>query len=217
MAPGVIVETTRRLRTGRVGEVMFTGIVEEMGRIESVVPTADGFQIRIRARLARGVPVGASVAVEGTCLTATATDGDMITVEVVPETLDRTSLGRFEPGDAVNLERAMPASGRFDGHVVQGHVDGVGTVAEVVSDGDGVRVRVECPERLLRYVVDKGSITVNGVSLTVASLDPRGFGVALIPHTLAVTTLGRLGTGDAVNLEVDILAKYVERLLEARA
>lgn len=196
---------------------MFTGIVEEKGRVESIESTADGIRIRISADLVTAdLAVGASVAVQGTCLTATTVAPDGFTVDVIPETLDRTSLGGLDVGSDVNLERAMPANGRFDGHVVQGHVDAVGTVRSVESDSTGVRISVDCDTGLLRHVVEKGSITVSGVSLTVAGVDEAGFSVALIPHTLSITTLGSLSTGDPVNLEVDILAKYVERLLETR-
>lgn len=197
---------------------MFTGIVEEMGRVESVVPSGEGLRLRIHAvTVVSDLPIGSSVAVDGVCLTVVEVDGDALQVDVVPETMSRTTLGRLGVGDPVNLERAMAASGRFDGHVVQGHVDGVGSISSISAHGDDVRFGVECPPDLLRYVVEKGSITVSGVSLTVAALGPDGFEVALIPHTLAVTSLGRREAGDAVNLEVDILAKYVERLLEARA
>jgi riboflavin synthase len=134
---------------------------------------------------------------------------------VVLETLDRTNLGALQSGDPVNLELPMPASGRFDGHIVQGHVDGVGEVVSVVSEGEGRRMTIGAPEGLMRYLVEKGSVTVDGVSLTVAALTELGFEVALIPHSLTVTTLGLRQAGQKVNLEVDVLAKYVERLLKA--
>jgi len=142
-------------------------------------------------------------------------DGQLA-VDIVPETLARSTLGSLVPGGKVNIERPMRADGRFDGHIVQGHVDGVGTVREVSVDGGGVVMRVGAPEELMPYVVEKGSITIDGVSLTIAGLSEGGFDVALIPHTLEVTTLGLLKPGDTVNLEMDVLAKYVERLLRAR-
>lgn len=196
---------------------MFTGIVEERGRIAAFDRTDDGTTVRIEARsVVRGVAVGDSVAVDGACLTVTAVDDGSFTVHAVPETLRRTTLGDRRPGDGVNLERAMPADGRFDGHVVQGHVDGAGTVRSVEAEGEGVRMTIGVPAHLARYLVEKGSVTVDGVSLTVAAMVDDGFQVALIPHTLAVTTLGERTTGDRVNLETDVLAKYVERLLEVR-
>ena len=196
---------------------MFTGIVEERGRIAAFDRTDDGTTVRIEARsVVRGVAVGDSVAVDGACLTVTAVDDGSFTVHAVPETLRRTTLGDRRPGDGVNLERAMPADGRFDGHVVQGHVDGAGTVRSVEAEGEGVRMTIGVPAHLARYLVEKGSVTVDGVSLTVAAMVDDGFQVALIPHTLAVTTLGERTTGDRVNLETDVLAKYVDRLLEVR-
>ena len=164
------------------------------------------------------LPVGASLAVNGVCLTAVSVSDDTVTLDIVPETLQRTNLGELEVGGQVNLERPMPAGGRFDGHIVQGHVDGVGTVTEVATDPDGgVVMTVQVPEALLRYLVEKGSVTIDGVSLTVAALTAEGFTVALIPATLAVTTLRDLRAGDPVNLEGDPLGKRVQRWLAARA
>lgn len=195
---------------------MFTGIVEEQGRIASISEGEDAATLRIETRaVLEGLAIGDSVSVDGTCLTVTSVEAGAFTVQVVPETRNRTTLGDRRPGDEVNLERAMPASGRFDGHVVQGHVDGTGVVRSVESEDGGVRMTIDTPTPLLRYLVEKGSVTVDGVSLTVASLTAGGFEVALIPHTLEVTTLGDRGPGQRVNLEVDILAKYVERMLEA--
>jgi riboflavin synthase len=160
--------------------------------------------------------VGDSIAVNGVCLTAVAVDPPgTISVEAVPETLRRSNLGGLERGDRVDLERPLAAAGRFDGHVVQGHVDGIGTVRAVGVEGESRRYWFDVPPPLLRYLVEKGSVAVDGVSLTVSAVDAGGFEVVLIPHTLRETVLGLRGPGDVVNLEVDVLAKYVERLLEA--
>lgn len=196
---------------------MFTGIVEHLGTVTTVdeVPRGRTFQVDA-GPLAADVAVGDSIAVNGVCLTAVTVSPPTVTFQVMGETLDRTSLGRLSGGEGVNLERPMAASGRFDGHIVQGHIDGVATVRSVETDGEGARMWVDIPNGLLHYVVEKGSVTLDGVSLTVAGVDDCGLEVALIPHTLAVTTLGRRQPGEAVNLEVDVLAKYVERLLEAR-
>ena len=193
---------------------MFTGIVEATGVIVDAADFDGGTRFVIACPdVTEGLDVGDSVAVQGACLTATEIVDGRFSVALVTETLQRTSLGTFRPDDPVNLERAMPANGRFDGHIVQGHVDGVGTVRDVTPDGEGRRVTITSPPQLLRYVVEKGSITVDGVSLTVAGLHGDSFEVALIPHTLEVTTLGALAPASPVNLEVDILAKYVERLM----
>ena len=193
---------------------MFTGIVAEVGRIERVEPLEQGRRLVVRAgEVLAGLDVGDSIALNGACLTAVAVGEGWFAAEAVHETLIRTNLGELEPGSGVDLERPMAAAGRFDGHIVQGHVDGVGTIASVVGEGESRRIRVTCPPGLLRYVAEKGSITVDGISLTVTAVDPAGFEVVLIPHTLEVTVLGEKGPGDRVNLEVDILAKYVERLV----
>lgn len=195
---------------------MFTGIVEQIGSVEHVADNEIGRRIVLSAPGVGDLPVGASISVNGVCLTAVETDDDNLAVDVIPETLQRTNLGTLMNASQVNLERPMPADGRFDGHIVQGHIDGVGTVAAIDrSDDGGVVMTVDIPEALQRYLVEKGSITIDGVSLTVASLTEAGFSVALIPHTLEVTTLGLRNPGDTVNLEVDVLAKYVERLLRA--
>ncbi len=197
---------------------MFTGIVEEMGRVARLVPAAQGVRIDVDGpRVSAGLEVGGSIAVNGVCLTVVATTPTGFSADVVKETLDRTNLGDLQPGSTVDLERPMPASGRFDGHIVQGHVDGVGRVTGVTPEGEGVRMAITMPDRLERFAVEKGSMTVDGVSLTIAALVAGGFVVALIPHTLAVTVLGSRQPGDLVNLEVDVIAKYVERLLEERA
>ncbi|MEX1043449.1 MAG: riboflavin synthase [Acidimicrobiia bacterium] len=196
---------------------MFTGIVEATGVIVDVTGSDGDRRFVIEApHLTEGLRIGDSISVEGACLTATTVSDTRFGVDLVAETLSRTTLGSVQSGELVNLERAMSANGRFDGHIVQGHVDGVGAVRRITAAGGGRRIEISCPPSILRYVVEKGSITVNGVSLTVVSVDSDGFEVALIPHTLEVTTLGRLSESAPVNLEVDILAKYVERLMESR-
>lgn len=196
---------------------MFTGIVREVGRVAAVEGDASGLDVTIEAPLtASRIEIGGSVSIDGVCLTAESVESNVMAFHAVSETLSRSSLGRLQPGDAVNLEPALCAGEPFGGHIVQGHVDGVGTVRSVSPEGDGLRILIDAPLDLLRYCVEKGSITVAGVSLTIASLDESGFGLALIPHTLSVTTLGSLEPGQEVNLEVDVLAKYVERLLGAR-
>ena len=196
---------------------MFTGIVEERGTVESIETTPDGARLRIRAReVLEGAVLGDSTAVNGCCLTIVALDpADPPTwweADVSGETVARTNIGRTQPGDPVNLERPVRLMDRLGGHLVQGHVDDVGEVVRAVPD-----LAVRVPERLLRYIIEKGSITVDGVSLTVVEPLPDGFTVAVIPHTSAVTTLGARGPGDLVNLEVDLIAKYTERLLTHEA
>ena len=193
---------------------MFTGIVRERGRVTAVERGAGGVRLRVAVpRTAAGVAVGDSVAVGGVCLTVVDSAGDELSFDAVPETLGRTALGRLAAGDEVNVEPAVRAGEPLGGHVMQGHVDGVGRVRSVDPEGDGRRIWVDAPAEVLRYCVEKGSVAVDGASLTVAALDGKGFAVALIPHTLAETTLGALAPGDEVNLEADVLAKYVERLL----
>jgi riboflavin synthase len=194
---------------------MFTGIIEQLGSVEDVADNEIGRRLVLSAPGIGELPIGASISVNGVCLTAVETKNDSVSVDVVPETMQRTNLGSLTPGNQVNLERPMPANGRFDGHIVQGHVDGVGTVSAIDrTDDGGVAMTIETPESLRRYLVEKGSVTIDGVSLTVASITEEGFGVALIPHTLDMTTLGLRNHGDTVNLEMDVLAKYVERLLQ---
>ena len=194
---------------------MFTGIVEEKGTVVRTEPAEQGLRILVDApRVAGALAIGDSIAVNGVCLTVVETSSSGFSADVVKETLDRTNLGALRPGSTVDLERPMPASGRFDGHIVQGHVDGVGRVARLTAEGESVRMAITIPAGLARYAVEKGSMTVDGVSLTIAGLTETGFEVALIPHTLAVTVLGERQPGDLVNLEVDVIAKYVERLLE---
>ena len=190
---------------------MFTGLVREVG---TVVSFEDG---RLRIESAIAAAIGDSVAIDGVCLTVVDGDRKTLAFDAVPETLARTTLGSLRPGEPVNLEPALKAGEALGGHYVQGHVDGVGRIRSVEPEGDGQRVWVEAPPEILRYCVEKGSIAVDGVSLTVADLDDDGFAVALVPHTLAVTTLGRVATGDEVNLESDVLAKYVEKLTGLRS
>jgi riboflavin synthase len=192
---------------------MFTGLVEEGGVIASVAPGGASARLVIAASaVLDGLRTGDSVAVNGACLTAVEVTGDGFAGDAVAETLRRTNLGDLGPGDRVNLERPMRLGDRLDGHLVQGHVDGVGTVAAARPEGESTVLEVTAPPDLLRYVVEKGSVAVDGVSLTVAARLPDGFSVALIPHTMAVTTLGPQAVGRAVNLEVDVVAKYVESL-----
>lgn len=194
---------------------MFTGIVEHRGSVLSIEGADEGMTMVLDIGPLSGMELGGSIAVNGVCLTTIATDNGRLSVDVVSETLIRSTLGELRPGDPVNLERPMRADGRFDGHIVQGHVDGVGLVVRIDEEGAGRRVTVRVPRGLIRYVIDKGSLTVDGVSLTVAGVNGDEVGMALIPHTLQVTTLGLRAVGEKVNLEVDVLAKYVEKLLKA--
>jgi riboflavin synthase len=189
---------------------VFTGIVRELGRVEGLEEVGDSVRLRVHApETAAGAHVGDSVAVNGVCLTAVEVADGVVAFDAVAETLRRTSLGRLEPGAPVNVEPPLRAGEPLGGHFVQGHVDGVGRVRR--ADGEGLEI--EAGREVLRYCVEKGSVTVEGVSLTVAALTGETFSVALIPHTRAVTTLGSLSEGDEVNLEADVLAKHVERLL----
>jgi len=195
---------------------MVTGIVEELGTIAGVDRGTDSARLTVRGPLVTSDAThGASIAVNGVCLTVVEHADGEFTVDVMAETLSRSSLGSLRAGDRVNLERAMAAGGRFGGHVVQGHVDGTAQVLERVPGDRWEILRLILPAGLARYVVEKGSITVDGVSLTVASVVDTSFTVSLIPTTLDLTTLGHKGIGDLVNLEVDVLAKYVERLMSA--
>ena len=193
---------------------MFTGIIRERGRILTVDGGAGGVRLRLQAPHTAGrVAVGDSVSVNGVCLTAVAVGDGALAFDAVPETLRRSSLGRLAPGDEVNIEPALRVGEPLGGHYVQGHVDGVGRVRSVAPAGDDVIVWIDEVPDLLRYLVVKGSVAADGVALTVTDVDDDGFAVALVPHTLAATTLAALAPGDPVNLEVDVLAKYVERLL----
>ncbi len=193
---------------------MFTGIVKELGEVAAVETSAEGARLRIRAELAEELGAGDSIAVDGACLTATSVTGDEFEADVMHQTLELTTLGELEPGSRVNLELPLRASDRLGGHVVQGHVDGTGTVAELSDDGFAQRLRVELPDELLPYVVEHGSIAIQGVSLTVAALTDDAVEVSLIPETLERTTLGAVGPGDRLNIECDVLARYVRRQLE---
>ena len=193
---------------------MFTGIVEELGTIRSIRRGAASAVLSIGAEaVLSDLRIGDSVAVNGVCLTATGVDRSGFTADVMHETLQRSSLGALGPGSRVNLERAMAADGRFGGHIVSGHIDGTGTIAERRRDDNAVWYTVSASPALLRYIVEKGSIAIDGISLTVASVEADRFSVSVIPHTAAVTLLGAKGPGDVVNLETDIIGKYVERLL----
>jgi riboflavin synthase len=193
---------------------MFTGIVRELGVVEDWEGGPDGARIALRApQTAATASIGDSIALDGCCLTATAVDGAVLRFEAVPETLARTTLGRLRKGAQVNVEPALRVGEPLGGHIVQGHVDGLGRVRAVTPEGDGLRLEIEVDDGILRYCVHKGSIALSGASLTIAAVNEGSFEIALIPHTLEVTNLGRLEPGDEVNLEVDVLAKYVERLL----
>ncbi|MEP7191690.1 MAG: riboflavin synthase [Actinomycetota bacterium] len=193
---------------------MFTGIVEELGEIIAVEHGAESAVVRVRGPLVTSdAAPGASIAVNGVCLTVVEHDGETFSVDVMAETLNRSSLGSLQTGAVVNLERAMAAGSRFGGHIVQGHVDGTGKILARVPGDRWEIVQFTLPPAISRYVVEKGSITIDGVSLTVSALTDDTFSVSLIPTTLELTTLGHKGAGDLVNLEVDVIAKYVERLL----
>jgi riboflavin synthase len=194
---------------------VFTGIIEAVGRIAALEPRGSQVGVVIEApSVAPGVRLGDSIAVNGACLTVTRIDGARLHFDAVRETLERTSLGDQRVGARVNVERAMRADGRLDGHIVQGHVDGTGRVDALERAGDDVRFAVRCDPEIVRYLVPKGSVAIDGVSLTVVGVSDTGFDVALIPHTLAETNLGDRKPGDRVNLEADVLGKYVVRYLE---
>jgi riboflavin synthase len=194
---------------------MFTGLVADLGRIADVQRSADGARVWVESQLAADLHEGDSVAVNGVCLTATGVGEGAFQAEVMNETLRRSSLRDLQAGTEVNLELPLRATDRLGGHVMQGHVDGVGTIAGVQDDGFSRRVTVSAPSELMRYLVEKGSVAVDGVSLTVAELDYSSFTVSLIPETQQRTNLGRAEVGTRVNLEVDVLAKYVEKLVGA--
>ena len=193
---------------------MFTGIIDELGEVAAVESSPDGARLRIRAELAAELGEGDSVAVDGACLTATSVTGDAFDADVMHQTLELTTLGGLEPGSRVNLELPLRASDRLGGHVVQGHVDGTGPVAEISDDGFAKRLRIELPEELLPYVVEHGSIAIQGISLTIAALTADSVEVSLIPETLERTTLGAAQPGERLNVECDVLARYVRRQLE---
>ncbi len=188
---------------------MFTGIVEEVGHVKIL---QSGRLTIAASGILKGSKLGDSINVNGACLTVTAINGNTFSIDVMPETLRRTSLGALRPGEAVNLERALPADGRFGGHFVQGHVDGTGKISSVLTEGEALLVKIAAPPDIMRYTVEKGFIAVDGVSLTVTGCDAASFSVSLVAFTRQHTTLGHKKPGDVVNLEVDIIAKYVERL-----
>jgi riboflavin synthase len=192
---------------------VFTGLVADLGTVTDAARASDGVRLTVATALARDLSDGDSIAVNGVCLTAVSVHGDGFAADVMNETLVRSSLREAVPGTRVNLELPLRAADRLGGHVVQGHVDATGTVAAVAGDGFARRLTIETPDAVMRYVVEKGSITVDGVSLTVAELDGESFTVSLIPETLERTNLGEAEPGTIVNLEVDVLAKYVEKLM----
>jgi riboflavin synthase len=193
---------------------VFTGLIQDVGTVESVESGAEGARLRIATKLAGKIEAGDSVAVSGVCLTATSVGADSFETEAMNQTLEVTALGGIAAGSRVNLELAMGAGDRFGGHIVQGHVDGVGEVVAVEDDGFAKRLRVELPSELLRYAIDRGSVTLDGVSLTVAGLGEGWIEVSLIPETLERTTLGEAEVGRKLNVECDVVAKYVERLVQ---
>ncbi len=192
---------------------MFTGLIEELGTVKSLTRGIVGTLVVVGPKIAESVKIGDSVAVNGSCLTVTSISGVNLAFEAVPETFSRTTLGDLAPGQMVNLESSLKAGEPIGGHFVQGHVDGVGTVVSSRSLGESRVIRINAPGDVLRYVVEKGSIAIDGISLTVASCDSMGFTLAVIPHTLDATTLHTKQAGDKVNLEADILGKYVEKML----
>ena len=193
---------------------MFTGIVEEKGTVGHISLAGISGSIAIKARkVLEGTRIGDSIAVNGVCLTVVSLRPDGFTADVMAETIRRTSLGSCQPGDPVNLERAMAADGRFGGHIVAGHIDGVGTIRSAVPEGNAVWITIDAPPQILRYIVEKGSIAIDGISLTVAYVDESVFKVSVIPHTAAETTLLSKKAGDIVNLENDIVGKYIEKLI----
>jgi len=193
---------------------MFTGLVQDRGTVRAVERESAGARLEVETRLSAELSEGGSIAVNGVCLTAVEIGDGAFRADVMAETLRRSSLGPLEQGDPVNLELPLRAEDRLGGHFVQGHVDGTGTVESVTVDGFSNVVRIECGQELLRYIVEKGSIAVDGISLTVSAIDGEGFTVSLIPETIERTTLGSAAPGRVVNLEVDVLAKYVEKLTQ---
>lgn len=193
---------------------MFTGIIEEIGTIQSVAEGSKSAVLTVRAdKVLDGSNIGDSIAVNGVCLTVTSIHGCLFTADVMAETLRRSSLGSLTRGSQVNLERAMPADGRFGGHIVLGHIDGTGQIVSMIREDNAVWVQIKTMPEVLKYIVNKGSIAIDGISLTVAKLDDESFSVSIIPHTGAETTLLKKSVGDIVNLENDIVGKYVERPL----
>ena len=193
---------------------MFTGLVEELGTLQSMTRGSRSCVLTIGCKtVLEGSKIGDSIAVNGVCLTVTSMGGSYFTADAMPETLDRSSLGELKTGSVVNLERAMPSDGRFGGHIVSGHIDGTGTISNIQKDDNAVWYTVAAEPRILRYIVEKGSITIDGISLTVAYVDESVFKVSIIPHTQEVTSLKEKKIGSIVNLECDIIGKYVEKLI----
>ncbi len=197
---------------------MFTGIVEEIGVVRDIRHGSRSVVLEIEAgKISEDIHLGDSIAVNGVCLTASAISGDGFSADVMPETLHRSSLASLKKGSHINLERAIAANGRFGGHIVSGHIDGTGTIKEIRRDDNAVWYEIETDSRLLRYIVEKGSIAIDGISLTVAKVSVRGFSISAIPHTASVTILGEKTKGSIVNLETDIIGKYVEKMLSSSA
>ena len=193
---------------------MFTGIIEEVGHVNSLHRGAKSFTLEVEAeKVLEGTLVGDSIATNGVCLTVTSLTGHGFTADVMPETVSRTALGELVSGSPVNLERALSLQTRLGGHIVSGHIDGTGRITDRRQDDTALWITIECDSKLLRYIIEKGSVTLQGVSLTVARVDERSFAISLIPHTQAATTLHQAKVGDLVNIENDIIAKYVEKLL----
>ncbi len=194
---------------------MFTGLIEETGKVSSLRHGGNSSFIRIQAeKVLEGTVTGDSIAVNGVCLTVTEMGSGWFQADVMNETLARSSLGSLKPGDSVNLERAMAAGGRFGGHIVSGHIDGTGTVTDKKNDGIAVWYTITADPQILRYIVEKGSVALDGISLTVAKVTAESFSVSVIPHTAEVTTLSKRKTGDKINIENDIIGKYVEKLMK---
>ena len=197
---------------------MFTGIVEEIGHVKGIRRGAKSITLQIEAsEVLDGTVVGDSIATNGVCLTVTSLQDNVFSADVMPETMQRTSLGMLKPGSPVNLERALTLNSRLGGHIVSGHIDGVGRVTKKQQDDKALWLWIACDKRIMRYIIEKGSITIQGVSLTVAKVAATEFAVSLIPHTQGATTLHTLKVGDTVNLENDVIAKYVERLMNDRS
>jgi riboflavin synthase len=195
---------------------MFTGIVEGMGQVVSIAPRGPAYRFVVDlGSLAEGTAVGDSIALDGTCLTAVSVHGPRVEFDVIQETVERTAFASVRPGDRVNIERSMPAQGRFHGHFVMGHVDGTGRIAEKKTEPRQVRIKIEAPRDVVEQMIFKGSVALDGVSLTLIEVTDTSFSVAIIPHTLLVTTLGAKGEGSLVNVEVDLIGKWIRKLLGA--
>jgi len=193
---------------------LFTGIIEEIGKVRSIVKNPKSAILSVQATdIMEDIHLGDSIAVNGVCLTVTSISSKIFTADVMHETLNRTNLGKLQIDSPVNLERAMPLNGRFGGHIVSGHIDGTGLVSDIHKDDNALWYTLKAPLPILRYIIEKGSITIDGISLTVAKLSIDSFSVSIIPHTTSLTTLSNRRIGDIVNLEVDCIAKYIERLV----